>query len=44
MIHEDLRSLHEDIERLEQAIADRVRDEPQHVGTPLVPSNIGAHN
>lgn len=31
MIYEDLRSIHEDIERLEQAVADRILDEPKHV-------------
>ncbi|KAF2483259.1 putative splicing factor 3a subunit 3 [Neohortaea acidophila] len=30
MLYEDLRSLHEDVERLEQAIADRMREEPKH--------------
>ncbi|KAF2719011.1 splicing factor 3A subunit 3 [Polychaeton citri CBS 116435] len=36
MIHEDLRSCHEDIERLEQAIADRVLDEPKHIRYRLI--------
>jgi hypothetical protein len=31
MLYEDLRYVHEDIERLEQAIADRALDEPKHV-------------
>lgn len=31
MIYEDLRAQHEDIERLEQAIADRILDDPKHV-------------
>ena len=31
MLYEDLRYAHEDIERLEQAIADRVLDEPKSV-------------
>lgn len=31
MLYEDLRSIHEDVERLEQAIADRVLEEPKHV-------------
>lgn len=31
MLYEDLRSAHEDIERLEQAIADRVLEDPKHV-------------
>lgn len=30
-ILEEQRYLHEDLERLEQGIADRVRDEPKHV-------------
>ncbi|KAK3698613.1 Pre-mRNA-splicing factor sap61 [Vermiconidia calcicola] len=35
MIHEDLRFLHEDIERLESAISDRVLEEPKHVRNRL---------
>lgn len=31
MIYEDLRAIHEDVERLEQAIADRVGEDPKHV-------------
>ena len=31
MIYEDLRAIHEDVERLEQAIADRILDDPKHV-------------
>jgi len=31
MLVEDLRSAHEDVERLEAAIAERVMDEPKHV-------------
>lgn len=31
MLYEDLRGLHEDIERLEQAVADRVLEDPKHV-------------
>lgn len=31
MILEEQRFLHEDLERLEQGIADRVADEPRHV-------------
>jgi len=31
MLYEDLRSIHEDAERLEQAIADRTLEEPKHV-------------
>ena len=33
MILEDQRGFHEDLERLEQAIADRVLEEPKNVGT-----------
>lgn len=32
MILEDQRGFHEDLERLEQAIADRVLEEPRNVG------------
>lgn len=31
MIYEDLRAMHEDVERLEAAIADRILDDPKHV-------------
>jgi splicing factor 3A subunit 3 len=31
MILEDQRYIHEDLERLEQGIADRIGDEPKHV-------------
>jgi hypothetical protein len=37
MIYEDLRYVHEDIERLEQAIADRVLEDPKHVSLTLTP-------
>jgi splicing factor 3A subunit 3 len=33
MILEEQRFLHEDLERLEQGIADRVADEPRHVSS-----------
>jgi splicing factor 3A subunit 3 len=36
MLYEDLRLIHEDIERLESAIADRVLDEPKHLRNKLV--------
>ena len=36
MLHENLRQLHEDIERLESAISDRVLDEPKHLRNRLV--------
>ena len=31
MIYEDLRAIHEDVERLEQAVAERSLEEPKHV-------------
>lgn len=31
MLYEDLRSIHEDLERLEQAVSDRMLDEPRHI-------------
>lgn len=36
MLYEELRFIHEDIERLEQAVADRVLDDPKHVS--MLPS------
>ncbi|KAK5162905.1 Pre-mRNA-splicing factor sap61 [Saxophila tyrrhenica] len=36
MFHEDLRYIHEDVERLEQAIAERVVEEPRHIRNRLV--------
>ncbi len=33
MILEEQRFLHEDLERLEQGIADRIGDEPRHVSS-----------
>lgn len=33
---EEERYIHEDLERLEQAIADRVREEPKHVSCPYL--------
>jgi len=33
MILEEQRFLHEDLERLEQGIADRVAEEPRHVSS-----------
>ena len=32
MLLEDQRYIHEDLERLEQGIADRMSEEPKHVG------------
>ena len=34
MIIEDQRFVHEDLERLEQAISDRLIEDPRNVGTP----------
>lgn len=31
MLYEDLRGCHEDLERLEQAISDRMLEEPKHI-------------
>ncbi|EMC94247.1 hypothetical protein BAUCODRAFT_36716 [Baudoinia panamericana UAMH 10762] len=36
MLYEDLRYAHEDLERLEQAIADRVLEDPKHIRSRLV--------
>ena len=33
MFHEDLRYIHEDVERLEQAIADRILEDPKQVSS-----------
>jgi hypothetical protein len=40
LVLEEQRYIHEDLERLEQGIADRIRDEPKHVSllNPNVPS------
>lgn len=32
---EEERYIHEDLERLEQGIADRLREDPKHVSIPL---------
>ncbi len=34
MLLEDQRYIHEDLERLEQGIADRMGEEPKHVRSP----------
>ena len=39
MLFEEQRYIHEDLERLEQGIADRMRDEPKHVHLPSTPAN-----
>lgn len=31
LVLEEQRYIHEDLERLEQGVADRIRDEPKHV-------------
>lgn len=33
LVLEEQRYIHEDLERLEQGIADRIRDEPRHVSS-----------
>lgn len=38
MLLEEQRYIHEDLERLEQGIADRMSDEPKHVSSPAQPS------
>lgn len=38
MVLEEQRFIHEDLERLEQAIADRVADEPRNVSLLLLSS------
>jgi splicing factor 3A subunit 3 len=40
MVLEEQRLLHEDLERLEQAIADRVLDDPKHVSEPIYLSSL----
>ncbi len=41
MLLEDQRYIHEDLERLEQGIADRMGEEPKHVSSlPPVASNV----
>lgn len=44
MLYEDLRGIHEDIERLEQAVADRVLEDPKHVRIPQSASSSHAHD
>ena len=36
MLLEDQRFLHEDLERLEQGISDRVAEDPKHVRHPCI--------
>jgi splicing factor 3A subunit 3 len=36
MILEEQRFLHEDLERLEQGISERVAEEPRHVSSPFM--------
>ncbi len=40
MLLEDQRYIHEDLERLEQGIADRMSEEPKHVRPPLPVASI----
>lgn len=37
MLLEDQRFVHEDLERLEQAISDRLAEDPKYVSTPDCP-------
>jgi splicing factor 3A subunit 3 len=41
MILEEQRFLHEDLERLEQGISDRVAQEPRHVSSFLPSDDMG---
>ena len=41
MLFEEQRFLHEDLERLEQGISDRVAEDPRHVSEPLRSSYTG---
>lgn len=34
LVLEEQRYIHEDLERLEQGIADRIREDPKHVSLP----------
>lgn len=34
LVLEEQRYIHEDLERLEQGIADRIREDPKHVSCP----------
>lgn len=34
LVLEEQRYIHEDLERLEQGIADRIREDPKHVSSP----------
>ena len=40
MLLEDQRYIHEDLERLEQGIADRMSEEPKHVSLIYAPLSI----
>lgn len=35
MLFEDLRTIHEDLERLEQGVADRMLEDPRHVSMQM---------
>ena len=41
MLFEEQRFLHEDLERLEQGISDRVAEDPRHVSKPLRNGHAG---
>jgi len=40
MLLEDQRQIQEDLERLEDAIADRLLEDPPHVGVPTTPASV----
>lgn len=42
LVLEEQRYIHEDLERLEQGIADRIRDEPKHVSRGPQKRTVGA--
>lgn len=42
MLIEDQRFIHEDLERLEQGIADRIAEEPRNVSVPSIPKHADA--
>lgn len=42
LVLEEQRYIHEDLERLEQGIADRIGDEPKHVSLPTDSSLISS--
>ncbi len=44
LVLEEQRYIHEDLERLEQGIADRIRDDPKHVGSLTQDVNCVRYN